>query len=129
MNRFLALALLGLLGSAAEVHARGGGGCLEAGTGILTPGGEVAIEQLHRGDAVLGLRDGQKISTTVADVFAVQPAEFIELTSGGRTLHLTPEHPVAVGAGEFLAAEKMSGARRVAATKPAFNLLVAEGGV
>ncbi|MCX7010143.1 MAG: TIM44-like domain-containing protein, partial [Kiritimatiellaeota bacterium] len=123
------LALLGLLGSATEVFARGGGGCLEAGTGILTPVGEIPIEQLQRGDAVIGLRAGQRIHTTVADVFVVRPAEFIEITQRGRLLHLTPEHPVAVGMGEFLAAEKIPGARRVAATKPAFNLLVAEGGV
>jgi predicted lipid-binding transport protein (Tim44 family) len=129
MKRFLALALLGLLGSAADVHARGGGGCLEAGAGILTPAGEIPIELLQRGDAVIGLRAGQRIRTTVADVFAVQPEHYIEVTQGGRTLRLTPEHPVAVGAGEFLAAEKMSGTRRVAAIRPAYNLLVAEGGV
>ena len=129
MKRFLAFVLLGLLGSAAEVFARGGGGCLEAGTGILTPSGEVAIEQLQPGNAVIGLRDGQKIHTTVADVFAVCPQEFIEITQGGRLLRLTPEHPVATGVGQFMAAEKIPGARRVAATKPAYNLLVAEGGV
>ena len=129
MKKFLALALLGLCVTAAEVHARGGGGCLEAGTAILTPSGEIPIELLQRGDAVIGLRDGRKISTTVADVFRVQPREFIELTTSGRVLRLTPEHPLALGAGEFLAAGKMTGARRVLATKPAYNLLVAEGGV
>ena len=129
MKKILALALLGWLGSAAEARARGGGGCLEAGTGILTPAGEVPIEQLQRGDAVIGQRDGRRMVTTVADVFAVQPVECIEMVSGGRTLRLTPEHPVAVGADEFLAAEKMSGARRIAATQPAYNLLVTDGGV
>jgi predicted lipid-binding transport protein (Tim44 family) len=129
MKKLLVLLLLGWLGSAAEVRARGGGGCLEAGTGILTPTGEIPIEQLRRGDAVIGLRDGQNFPTTVADVFAVQPAEFIEVTLGGRLLRLTPEHPVAVGPGEFWAAERLAGARRVTATKPAYNLLVVEGGV
>ena len=129
MKKFLALALLGLCVTAADVRARGGGGCLEAGTAILTPSGEIPIERLQRGDAVIGLRDGRKISTTVADVFRVQPQEFIEQTSNGRVLRLTPEHPVAIGAGEFLAAGKMNGARRVLATQPAYNLLVAEGGV
>jgi predicted lipid-binding transport protein (Tim44 family) len=183
MKRFLALALLGLCVTAAEVHARGGGGCLEAGTGILTPTGEVPIEQLQRGDAVIGLRAGHRIITTVADVFRVEPAAFMELTAGGRTLRLTPEHPVATAAGCFLTAENLntsatvlaigksesrnpkpetipnlqipraikndldafpvfefvsdfeirisslSAARRVAAIKPAYNLLVAEGGV
>lgn len=123
------LSLLGLFGSAADVFARGGGGCLEAGTGILTPSGEVAIEQLRPGDTVIGLRDGQVIPTTVADVFAVRPQEFVELRRGGRTLRLTPEHPVGTGPGQFMTAEKIPGARRFAATKPAYNLLVAEGGV
>ncbi len=129
MKRVFALALLGWLGLAAEARARGGGGCLEAGTGILTPAGEMPVEQLRRGDAVIGLRDGQRFRTTVADVFVIHPAEFIEITAHGRLLRLTPEHPVAIGEGEFLAAEKLPGAHRVAATKPAFNLLVTEGGV
>ena len=130
MNRFLALALLGLCVTAAEVRARGGGGCLAAGTGILTPSGEIPIEHLQRGDAVIGLRDGhRRITTTVADIFAVEPTEFIEVTCGGHALRLTPEHPVAIGAGEFLVASKLSAACRMAATTPAYNLLVAEGGV
>ena len=109
------LALLGLLGSAAEVLARGGGGCLEAGTGILTPSGEVAIELLRRGDPVIGFRDGHTICTRVADVFAVQPTGFIEIAAQGRMLRVTPEHPVAVGAGEFLVAERLPGTLRIGA--------------
>ena len=183
MKRFLALALLGLGVTAAEVHARGGGGCLEAGSGILTPSGEVPIEQLQRGDAVIGLREGHRILTTVAGIFWVEPTTFIEVTAGGRTLRLTPEHPVATAPGCFLTAERLntsasvlslgksesrnpkpetipnfqspgaikkdldafpgfefisdfeirisslSSAHRVAAARPAYNLLVAEGGV
>ena len=183
MKRFLALALLGLCVTAAAVQARGGGGCLEAGTGILTPSGEVPIEQLQRGDAVIGLRAGQRILTTVADVFRVEPEAYIEVTAGGRTLRLTPEHPVATAAGCFLTAgdlntsasvlsigksesrnpkpetipkfqnpsaikndldafpvfefvsdseiriSSLSAVCRVDATRPAYNLLVAEGGV
>ncbi|MCX6997003.1 MAG: Hint domain-containing protein [Kiritimatiellaeota bacterium] len=184
MRRLLAMMIAaGALAGASQVQARGGGGCLEAGTGILTPAGEVPIEQLQRGDAVVGLRDGRRMLTTVADVFMVQPDEFIELTSGGRTLRLTPEHPVATAEGCFLAAgvinksttvqtigkseyrnpktetnqniktpneargilsdllpfefvsrfeirnSSLSSVRRLAATRPAYNLLVAEGGV
>ncbi|TAN36507.1 MAG: hypothetical protein EPN23_08445 [Verrucomicrobia bacterium] len=128
MRKFLVLVLLALFGSVAEVHARGGGGCLGAGTGILTPTGEVPIEQLRRGDVVVGFRSGQQIRTVVADIFAVEPTEFIEFTTGGRTLQLTPEHPVAIGRGEFLIAEKLSATRRIPATTPAYNLLVTEGG-
>ena len=131
---------------------------------------------------IIGLREGQRIHTTVADVFRVQPDAFIELTSNGRTLRLTAEHPVATAPGCFLSAESLkttatvvsiksenrnpkretnpnvqtpnvtpnslaafsdfkfvsdfeirisslSSVRRVAATRPAYNLLVAEGGV
>ena len=174
MKRFLALALLVLCVTAEEVLARGGGGCLEAGTGILTPAGEVPIEQLRRGDAVMGVRAGHRIRTTVADVFRVESDVFIELTAGGRTLRLTPEHPVATAPGCFLSAgslqipatvlsigkseiqilglatkqnvqfpdttqdilsvfemrgSSLSAVRRVTAARPAYNLLVAEGGV
>jgi len=185
MRRLMTLIVVGVLAGAPQVRARGGGGCLEAGTGILTPSGEVPIEQLQRGDAVVGLRDGRRICTTVADVFRVQPEEFIELTAAGRTLRLTPEHPVATAPGCFMAAEKLqatatiqtadkdksefriskseinpnlkipneargllsdllpfefvsrfairnsslTSVRRGAAARPAYNLLVAEGGV
>ena len=106
----MTLIAAGVLAGAPQAWARGGGGCLAAGTGILTPAGEVAIESLHRGDAVIGWRDGQKILTTVADVFAVQPAEFIEIVSGGGTLRVTPEHPVAIAAGIFIAADRLPAA-------------------
>jgi len=146
--RLLLWLACGALAGAPRAPARGGGGCLAAGTGILTPAGEVAVEQLRRGDAVVGLRDGRPAVTTVADVFAVQPAEFIALAAGGRTLRVTPEHPVATAPDEFVTAESLavpaailvaeksgfrisnlSSLRRLPAPCPAYNLLVADGGV
>jgi predicted lipid-binding transport protein (Tim44 family) len=143
--RLLAALLAGVL-AASLVFARGGGGCLAEGTPIATPDGTRAIESLRPGDAVLAWQGGGVVTDRVADVYAVDPAEYVEIASAGRVLRLTPEHPVAVGVGVFRAAGTLQagdalqlpdGARsepiqhvaRVAASSRAFNLLVERTGV
>ncbi|MEI6211194.1 MAG: polymorphic toxin-type HINT domain-containing protein, partial [bacterium] len=140
----LAGLLWGLL--ADEAMARGGGGCLEAGTAIVTPDGSRPIEQLRPGDAVVSVRSGRLVADVVADVYEVDPAEYIEVEAGDHRLRLTPEHPVAVGEGIFVAAAALttndllvvpgatarlpvSRITRIPAERKAFNLLVARTGV
>lgn len=114
-SRFVFLVLLLAVG---RVWARGGGGCFEAGTPVLTPSGPVAIEQLRVGDAVIGGR--------VAAVHQVMPAEYLELPDG---THVTAEHPFQLQPGIFQTAERrFPNASRIPATRPAYNLLVAPGG-
>jgi predicted lipid-binding transport protein (Tim44 family) len=125
--------------------ARGGGGCLAAGTLIATPSGEVAIETLRPGDLVSSLVDGGRATVQVAAVREVAPADFVEVTTEtGLTLSATAEHPIAVAAGGFRRAGDLAtgvelgnagGTCRVLtavtrrADRPAYDLLVSRGGV
>ena len=101
-------ALLGALTlGAAALFARGGGGCLAAGTLIATPRGDVPIEALRVGDTVWSVVDGRRVVARVEEVFAVEPLEFVELTTAdGVVLRATPEHPVQVAAGTFVRADR-----------------------
>ena len=104
--------------TAHEVLARGGGGCFEAGTPVLTPHGNIPIEQLRIGDEVTGGR--------VEAVYRVEPVEYLVLPGG---IHVTSEHPFQTAPGVFRTAERMfPGAPRLPADKPAYNLLVSPGG-
>jgi hypothetical protein len=78
--------------------ARGGGGCFEQGTPVLTPQGDIAIEQLRVGDMVSG---GGK----VVAAYQVQPVEYLEIPGG---IHVTPEHPFQTAPGIFQTAERVS---------------------
>jgi predicted lipid-binding transport protein (Tim44 family) len=106
--RRLAAVLLGLALGASGLMARGGGGCLERGTLIDTPNGPVPVEQLRVGDTVWGLAHDQRIPATVEAVYAVEPQNYVELTAGGMTLCVTPEHPVQVAPGVFLRADHLT---------------------
>ena len=117
MNKLVAITLALLLGATA-VRARGGGGCFEQGTPVLTPHGEVPIEQLRVGDLVVG---GQ-----VEAITRVEPDEYLEIGDG---VHVTAEHPFQVAPGVFRMADRVfPTARRVKAERPAYNLLVSPGG-
>jgi predicted lipid-binding transport protein (Tim44 family)/uncharacterized membrane protein YgcG len=143
------LALLLTLLLAGEALARGGGGCLEEGTPVLTPDGPVPIERLAPGDAVLTVRSGKLCRATVVARTRVEPEVYLEFTCGDRTLRVTSEHPLAVapGAGVFRLASTVSAGdrlivwdgdgvrgaavtsvRRVPALRPAYNLMVSPGG-
>jgi predicted lipid-binding transport protein (Tim44 family) len=105
-----------LFATAATVFARGGGGCFEEGTPVLTRTGPVPIERLHLGDEVIGGR--------VEAIYQVQPAEYLDVG-----VHVTPEHPFQIAPGIFRTAEKIfPAAKHLPAQRPAYNLLVSPGG-
>jgi len=143
----LALAL-GVL-PAGQVMARGGGGCIEEGTPVLTPRGAVAIEQLAPGDVVLAPAGAAMRQAVVQACLRVQPATYLELEFEGGRVRVTPEHPFAAGkqAGVYRMAVALApgdglwrwdgagldlvslrAARWVKAERPAYNLLVSPGG-
>jgi predicted lipid-binding transport protein (Tim44 family) len=143
IHRLLAVAVACITASIAQ--ARGGGGCLERGTLVDTPRGPVAVEQLRIGDTVWGIWDGMRTPVAVEATYEVHPDSYVELTAGGTTLRVTPEHPIEVAPGVFVRADRLlaqttllfSGegrtpliaTRPITATTPAYNLLVSPGGV
>ena len=129
--------------------ARGGGGCLEAGTLVLTPRGPVAVEQLTPGDTVLAWVAGELRAAVVQARTEVRPRVYLELDLDGRVLRVTPEHPVALAPepgvfrsaselragdalwrwdGRKLVAATLRSVREVRAERPAYDLLVSPGG-
>ncbi len=144
MWRYLAALVLALGAGLADISARGGGGCVAAGTLIDTPDGQRPVESLRVGDTVWSLQSGHRIRASVQAVYAVDPGEYIELTAAGGTLRLTAEHPVQTATGVFTRADaltgqsvlftatvrsSLTGLRRIPADQPAYNLLVSPGGV
>ncbi|MEY4490017.1 MAG: hypothetical protein RIQ79_2525, partial [Verrucomicrobiota bacterium] len=144
MWRRLCLVCFVLTACTASLFARGGGGCVAAGTRIATPDGERAIEALQVGDTVWSQMGGKQVVATVQAFYQVEPVDFIELVAGGHTLFVTPEHPVQTAPGEFVRADRLTtdavlftaemrapllGLRRIRADRPAYNLLVSPGGV
>jgi predicted lipid-binding transport protein (Tim44 family) len=126
---------------------RGGGGCLEEGTLIATPAGQVPIEQLARGDAVWAVVDGELQPAVIQATVEVAPAEYVEIAAAGRILRVTAEHPLQIDPGVFRVAANLrpgdtlylretnhfrtaqiDAITRVKAVHPAFNLLVMPGG-
>lgn len=126
---------------------RGGGGCLEAGTLIATPAGQVPVEQLARGDAVWSVVDGELQPAIIQATVEVDPAEYVEIAAAGRILRVTAEHPLQIDPGVFRVAANLrpgdtlylretnhfrtaqiDAITRVKAVHPAFNLLVMPGG-
>ena len=95
----VAFFLLGAIPSAA--FGRGGGGCLEKGSSVLTPTGPVAIEELKSGDMVFSFADGHVLLAKVQAVIAVAADTYYEITVGGHSLRLTGEHPIATASGVF----------------------------
>jgi predicted lipid-binding transport protein (Tim44 family)/uncharacterized membrane protein YgcG len=143
----LLAALLCLVLRSPELHARGGGGCVEQGTPILTPSGPVPIERLKPGDVVLGVDRQAVLPVVVRSVVQVQPEEYYELNANGRVLRLTAEHPVETDAGVFrmvsrlktgdrvffhddgrITAASIGSIARIHNSSPAHNLLVAPAG-
>ncbi len=141
MARLLAVFIAVL--SAGPVWARGGGGCIAEGTPVLTPNGPVAVESLKEGDVVLGAAGARLGSARVEAVAKLDVDRYLEIRAGGKSLMLTPEHPLMVGRGEFRSAgdirpgdrlyvaggnklreERVASVRSVPANRPAYNLLV-----
>lgn len=141
------LVFLFLLIAAPTAFARGGGGCFESGTPVLTPGGPVAIEQLAPGDAIWTVTDGRLAATKVLSCYRVEPQEYVSISWPGGQVRVTSEHPIAVGPGEFRSAGllcpgdtvllwtdsaltpvRLLAVAREPADRPAYNLLVAANG-
>jgi hypothetical protein len=144
--RALAVALAAAV-APAGAWARGGGGCLEQGTLIATPLGEVPVEALRSGAPVWTVVEGKRIPAEVVAVTQVEPTGYLEFRAGRTLLRATAEHPLEVGAGVFRVASRLQAGdpllvwatdrfapaaieevRRVKAERPAFNLLVMPGG-
>lgn len=132
---------------APELHARGGGGCVEQGTHVLTPSGPVPIERLKPGDTVLGVDRQTLLPVTVRSLMRVQPEEYLELSVNGRLLRVTAEHPIETAPGVFWTASRLkqgdtvivheegrmvsasiTSISRVRSSAPAYNLLVSPAG-
>ncbi|HYQ61356.1 MAG TPA: Hint domain-containing protein, partial [Desulfatiglandales bacterium] len=127
--------------------ARAGGGCLVDGTPVLTPSGPVAIEGLRPGDRVWSLQEGRLGESQVYVQTEVVSQEILEISAGGETLRLTPEHPVMTGPGVYRMANRLKTGDNVVlirdgfmksapiqslhpipTARKAYNLLVSPGG-
>ena len=127
--------------------ARGGGGCLEEGTRVLTPKGLISIEKLNTGDRVWGVTGGKLKEARVRAVIRVQPEKYLEISAEGTRLRITPEHPVMTAPGEYVLAGQLVPGDKVFLTRkdrltatpiqsihdlpakrPAYNLLISPGG-
>jgi len=148
MKKLVGLAVMLLLYLGPDPSwARGGGGCLEEGTLVLTPKGAVAIETLKKDDLVWSIVGGKFQRAEVQALTKVQPEEYLEISITGTRLEVTPEHPMMVAQGEYrlagllqvgdtvylahdgrLDVAKIRSVRRIAAKRPAYNLLVSPGG-
>jgi predicted lipid-binding transport protein (Tim44 family) len=141
------IAVLWLLAISPFIYARGGGGCIESGSLIMTPSGNLAVEQLKPGDKVVSLSGNSLVESRVEAAYSVNPDEYFELIIDGRTLRLTSEHPVEISPGVFRMASFLKTAdkiyiqeknltkdafiqsvKRVPAVKSAYNLLVSPYG-
>ena len=141
----VAVFLLGAMPSAAS--GRGGGGCLEKGSSVLTPSGPVSVEDLRPGSTVLSFSDKRLLIAEVQAVIAVDADAYYEITVGRHVLRLTGEHPIATAPGVFRTASSLQAGDRVLigdqdgvadgavesvkqipAKGPAYNLLVSPSG-
>src|SRR5262249_46814143 len=88
-------------------------GCFPAGTRVLVPGGERAIERIREGDPVIAVDAAGKPSPArVAGVFVPRNRVLEGGTEGG-TLEATATQPVALEGGGFRAAGELKPGERV----------------
>lgn len=132
---------------AGAAAARGGGGCLDAGTPVLAPNGTHAMGALAPDDEVVRLQNGKPVAGHVQAVFTVYPDAALEVRLDGHVVRCTATHLFETGPGRFVEAERLragdmvdiwDGARvrpaqvesiRCVATNAAFrDLLVDSGG-
>ena len=68
---------------------------------VATPDGTVAIEKLKKGDPVWSVMDGRLQRAEVQALTTVQPEEYLEISTSGSRLEVTPEHLMMVAQGEY----------------------------
>lgn len=126
--------------------SRGGGGCLEQGTLISTPAGDVSIEKLKKGDVVYSRAGNTEQTATVVATTQVDPQNYIDIQLPTQSLHVTKEHLIATAQGVFRRAgslttqdkvlawqnhhwqqENIVALKTITSHKPAYNLLVDNG--
>ncbi len=71
---------------------------------MLTPRGEVAIEQLRGGDTVYSIADGQLTFGTVRGCFQVSGGTYHRLRTAYGSIYATDEHPFMTGRDRFCTA-------------------------
>jgi serpin B len=82
--------------AAAATAVVGGFICFAAGTPVLTPDGEIPIEQIKAGDYVVSKDEsdvGGKVERKPVEATFRRYAELIQLHVGGQTIRATSEHP------------------------------------
>lgn len=95
------LVLLAAAAVAVPLWARGGGGCFVRGTPVLTPSGPVPIERLAPGDWVWTVASGRLRPGRVLSCLEVSPRAYLQLSAGGHSVRVTPEHPFLTAPGVF----------------------------
>jgi len=94
------------------VHNKGGG-CFPAGTGIATPKGRKAIEQLAAGDQILAVDgEGRTVRTTVKTIF-VNKSPLLKIETHEGVLLATGDHPISLGRGRFRPAGDLKSGDRI----------------
>jgi pretoxin HINT domain-containing protein len=90
------------------IPVSGGGACFIAGSKVLTPEGEKAIEEIKLGDMVQtwDMDRHQMVPTQVTDTLAHHDRATLEVVTEGGSLTTTPEHPFWTG-NEWLPAGKL----------------------
>ncbi|MBN2143000.1 MAG: Hint domain-containing protein [Candidatus Aureabacteria bacterium] len=140
------LVILFFLADAFTALGRGGGGCFEKGTPVLTPKGYVPIESLHEGDTVQTLADTGLQPVKILSCTQIDPAEYIEFAFGSGIVHVTSEHPFKIAEGTYRFAGKLNKGETVLSwngnksaavpvisikplmgSTPAYNLIVEKG--
>ena len=84
--------------------------CFAAGTPLLTPRGEKAIEDFRKGDEILCRPDDSPdacIRTSVVEEVFELSAPTLELRVGGRTIRTTAEHPFFVAGRGWVSAGEL----------------------
>lgn len=81
--------------------ARGGGGCVEKGTLILTPYGYKAVETLKENDEVISYYPNGYNKTIIKRIYSDNSDSFINIKACGRSISVTETHPFMVSDGTF----------------------------
>ncbi|MBP7795321.1 MAG: TIM44-like domain-containing protein [Elusimicrobiales bacterium] len=81
--------------------ARGGGGCVEKGTLILTPYGYKAVETLKENDEIISYSTNRYNKTKIKRIYLDVSDNFAEIQACGKSISVTETHPFMVSDGRF----------------------------